>query len=217
MAKLGRKAQHFTTTGGDVIPGLIHQKDGRWRILASGKRFTAGTEAEAVATFYRLAGRDTVAVPSQSMIEQDDRGSVWMRTETPGEAYWPWLREQLITNIHVVAKKTGLPGLAALDLTAIPGKAITLKEIADLYVEKSESKQNTRGHVASAMRKLATITGASNLAELTTPALMQFREVITKELRPTGAAAIFGKVKSAIAFGTRWGWTPSRSTPRLPG
>ena len=46
MSAAGRKASHFKSTAGDTLLGWIHQRDGRWRILAIGRRFVANSEAE---------------------------------------------------------------------------------------------------------------------------------------------------------------------------
>ena len=205
MGKVGRKANHFETAGGDTIVGLIHQKDGRWRVLATGQKFVAASEAEAIARYRQIQGQPTVGVPTIANMEQDAKGKIWLRSQTPDETFWPWLRELLTTRLQEVAEKTGLRGLASLDVHAIPAKAILLTELADLYYQKSESKQNTRGHVRSAVLKLASITGATTLDSLTTPALQKFRDEINASLAPAGAAAIFGKVKSALSFARKFG------------
>jgi len=83
---------------------------------------------------------------------------------------------------------------------------INLNDLGDNYYNKSASKQNTRGHVRSAIKRLAHITQAQTLAELTTPLLIKFRDEIINQIEPTGATALFGKVKSALAFARKEGW-----------
>jgi hypothetical protein len=129
MAAVGRKAIHFKALTGDTIKGLVKQKDGRYRVLATGQRFTADSEAEAIQKFYRLAPKpETVDVPSKSTWETEG-GRLWERTNTPGEDFWPWLRNLLTTRLAEVAMRTNLPGLASLDLTAVPKDAIKIVDI----------------------------------------------------------------------------------------
>ena len=228
MAKVGRKANHYETSSGDIVQGLIRQKDGRWRILATGKRFTAETEAEAVGRFYRMAGQNpTIAIPVSIIsmdaliseephrakdalaasinTEFDEAGNVRFIQRVDENAMIEWARAYIVGDQFNAARRMRLPGLARIELHTPPAGAITLKELGDLYYTKSDSKQNTRGHVRSAIAKLEAITGANSLPELTTPLLMKFRDDITTQLNPTGATAIFGKVRSALSFARKVG------------
>ncbi len=49
MAKIGRKQKPYESTNGKTIPGLAQDKDGRWRIIATGQRFTETDEQRAIA------------------------------------------------------------------------------------------------------------------------------------------------------------------------
>lgn len=50
--KTGRKAKpHKTTYDGTTIDGLYHCPDGRWRITATGEKFTEADERLAVQRF----------------------------------------------------------------------------------------------------------------------------------------------------------------------
>jgi integrase len=209
MSQRGRKAKHHVTNAGETITGLIKQKDGRWRILATGERFTAESEAEAIARFRQKIKPDNIAVPSTLAAEThtraDGHDELYTRAVNRGPDFWPWLREFLIANQQEVADKTGLRGLASVDLTRGSQNALAIADIVETYKTRSESTQNTRGHVESAVRRLTEITGASTIDQLTTQALSRFRDQIVGDLRPTGAAAIFGKLKAGLSFARKVG------------
>ena len=219
--KIGRPKRSFDLTNGEQVTGLCPLGNGRWRITRDGphkgKRFNEKDERLAVAKFRKIVGdAPTVTIPVSSVSEDeltsdapsagreafaasidseiDATGNVTFIQKVDQAKIWAWCREQIISDSVNAAKQLGLPAIANLDHSSIPGKAIRLIDIIDVYLKKSESKQNTRGHVASAMKKLASLTGASTLPDLTTPALMAFREKIITQLAPTGAVAIFGKV-----------------------
>jgi integrase len=203
----GRKADHFRTSDGTTILGLIHQRDGRYRVLATGQRFTAASETEAIATYRRLSPQqETIDVPITSTDEMSDSNNIWfMSNRITGSDFWPWLRELLVTRLGQVADKTGLPGLATLDLTKQPQSSPKLASIRDLYDTKNEANWRTKGQVKAAFARLRQITGAKTLDDLTTEALITFREAINSQLAPTGAAQVFSKIKSALSFAAKYG------------
>ena len=51
MAKLGRKQKPYESSTGEIIPGLAHDTNGRWRIVSTGVRFSETNEAIAIARF----------------------------------------------------------------------------------------------------------------------------------------------------------------------
>ena len=50
-AKMGRPQKPYQASDGQIIPGLCHQKDGRWRIVTTGDRFTESDEFRAIQRF----------------------------------------------------------------------------------------------------------------------------------------------------------------------
>lgn len=70
MPKRGRPQKPYQTSWNLPIPGLARDPDGRWRILATGQRFTEHDERRAIARFYETTRsarmeRMTVDVPAQ--------------------------------------------------------------------------------------------------------------------------------------------------------
>lgn len=47
QARRGRPAKSYTTSWGETINGLARGNDGRWRIIATGQRFTEADERRA--------------------------------------------------------------------------------------------------------------------------------------------------------------------------
>jgi integrase len=66
MAKIGRKQKPYQSSTGDIIPGLIRQPDGRWRIVSTGQRFSEPDETKAIDRYYQIVGRP---MSSQTTIE----------------------------------------------------------------------------------------------------------------------------------------------------
>lgn len=65
--KVGRPQKPFESSTGEIVPGLARQVDGRWRIIATGQRFSEPDEDRAIARFRTSQPRPPyvrVAVPS---------------------------------------------------------------------------------------------------------------------------------------------------------
>jgi hypothetical protein len=63
MARGRRQVPYRPSWGGDPIPGLYKCPDGRWRINATGQKFTEHDEARAIEKFYAMTKSDMVALP----------------------------------------------------------------------------------------------------------------------------------------------------------
>src|SRR5690348_4477049 len=53
-AKRGRPQKPYQASWGDIVPGLARDSDGRWRIVATGFRFSDADERRAVARAVRI-------------------------------------------------------------------------------------------------------------------------------------------------------------------
>lgn len=77
------------------MPGLYKCPDGRWRISATGAKFTEPDERRAVARFLTAQQAPTVPVPSRlklSRLTQDDEGfpsGMILKAETLADPFWP--------------------------------------------------------------------------------------------------------------------------------
>jgi integrase len=213
MAK-GRKANHFRTAGGDTIVGLIKQKDGRYRILATGVRFVATSEAEALAKFYALqpatpateipvtVAEDFAAMTTLPQVDKDGKQKFNLRVPDP--AFWARMREALFDNLAVCAKMTGIPALATLDLSAQPRESLKIADVIAAYTTQSPATAKSKKEATTALEALATHAQAVTLADLTIEKLTAFRQSVAGYSAGT-QQAYFGRIKSILGFALKIG------------
>ena len=78
-SKRGRKQKRYTTSWGEIIPGLAKLSDGRWKILANGHRWTEPDERLAVKQFAEWTAKNQppqvvkIAASSKSVKEAMDK------------------------------------------------------------------------------------------------------------------------------------------------
>lgn len=139
----------------------------------------------------------------QSTVSAD--GEVSFSQQVDEAVFWRMCRERIDADPVKVAKALGLPPSIFTDTPTASSTPLALDAIADLYAAKSEATKNTIGHVRASINRLKKLTGTSSLPELSTEKLLAFREATCKSLAPSGAAALFGKIKSALAFAAKKG------------
>jgi len=227
MAKKGRKPKPYITTWGEVIPDLARDSDGRWRIVPTRQRFAESDERLAIMRFRRWQQSQStvarVAIDVQDIPAGQDQaiqaGGDWLalRLESDGtrtlgssipEAIlWHYVREQILKDAVRVAELTGIPQLANLASMDIPKPSIKLADLIALYKEKSTSIPQTKASTVAAFKQLIKSSSAKTLADLTTPALLAFREgIVNSNKSPGTVAAYFGRVKWIVGFAKKWGF-----------
>ena len=147
--------------------------------------------------------QNVLAAAIESVINKD--GKVQFVQRIDEQALWDWAREKILADPVTAAARLGIPQIASLHSLPSPNALITLAEIASTYTAKSESTGNTKSHTRTAIAYLRDQTKAVTLHDLTTENLLKFRDAVVGEYAPSGAAAIFGKIKSALAFGLKQG------------
>lgn len=209
---MGRPKKPYQTSWGDIIPCLARDTDGRWRIIATGKRFTEPDERRAVARFHAMHQPETVKVPStvrsESVPTGDGFSRLILRAETPADDYWRWLREELIARPEYVAKMTGIPELANLRHLPLPKPAIQIEELVTAYERENPSTERSKRRAIITLRKLARSADARTLNDLTQERLSAWREKIETDpkLKSAGTrAGLYGQVKAVISFGLKVG------------
>ena len=76
MAKVGRKHRGYLTDDrSTTVHGLQRDRDGRWRIVATGFRFTEPDESRAIDKFYELTGQ-TKPLETQRSRQRRFRGAL---------------------------------------------------------------------------------------------------------------------------------------------
>jgi hypothetical protein len=71
----GRKLKPYQATWGQIIPGLCHDVDGRWRVAATGECFTEANEAKAIERYYSVVGRPNTPLQITMQMPQETRGA----------------------------------------------------------------------------------------------------------------------------------------------
>jgi len=198
-SKVGRPQRPYETSWGEVVPGLARDTDGRWRIAATGKRFTEPDERRAVARFLADHQPETVRTPTTvetALPKRDENGMfsgpIVVKPQTKAEDYWPWLREQLIERPEYIAKMTGIPEVANLRHLPIPKASLTIAKIIEAYERDNPSTAATKRRVVATFRRLAKFAGARTLDDLTQEKLTAWRAEIESDPKLTSAGTRVG-------------------------
>ena len=145
----------------------------------------------------------------------DDKGQVSFVQKVNEQEMWNWCRRQILADPVHAARMTGIAALAHLRHEIKPQADIKLDAIRDLYTAKAEANWRTKGQVRSAFQRLAKLTKAETLADLSTEVLKTFRDAVNADLAPSAAAQVFGKLKSSLSFAAKEGMDPEQITAVL--
>lgn len=213
MAKTGRKAQHYEhpQTGKPII-GLIRQKDGRWRVLETGERFTESDPIKAIDRFYKLTGSekedfDTIG----GMIDKDGKTTLKGVARMNGgirffdeEQLWAWVATQLRERPKQIAAMTGIEELAYLsDLTAptVIDLPILLEQI-----EKHDSTPEVKKLLKTSTEKLFSECGAKDISDFQTEKLVAYRTKLCQQFKPATAGQYMARPKQVLKLAKRNGF-----------
>ena len=207
---MGRPAIPYVMKDGTIVPGLYHCPDGRWRVNATGAKFTEHDERLAVKRF-----RELTHVPPElatlrgetsraDLFAEGDGWSIYnpgARVDIDTQEIWDYVRESLLHRPLYVAQRTGIPELATFANLQIPGKPLPLSAIWNYY-----EAENASGNKAAAKRnweRMLRQTGAKTLADLSKEALYRFRESVENDpdIKSGGTKTwMYGQIKSVLSF-----------------
>ena len=120
---MARPFKPYQTSTGEVIVGLHLDKDGRWRIVETGARFTEPDERRAIAKFNRwkaLNDKSNVSIalplplprPATEAELNKDKGTVWASMTTVDDGLKPVGYESVIDNAtEAIVSKSGIYSL----------------------------------------------------------------------------------------------------------
>ena len=258
MGKRGQPQKPYHTSWNEHITGLYRGKDGRWRIVATGKRYTEPDERIGVKIFREWEaeqlGHEAVQMtmpadpshPAQPILptatidgqsapvdlaeiwklfdspglvmwsqvgeEHDGKGQlseVEISYPLPGSPFWSWLGKLIAKYPKIVATNTGIPELAGLKYMALPGDALKLSELIDLYTKKGSARLEQSKKVAvTNLNRLVKHSGAVTLEDLTIERLNAFRTFIESDPNLKAASSIkkiYRDIRTVIGFGLRVG------------
>jgi hypothetical protein len=98
--KMGRPQKPYRTSWGELVDGLYKTPDGRWKIVATGERFTEKHEFTAVTKFkQRATDRSTIFVPAR--LEQS-RAQGWNIVGTIADVTPPDTENELGQTGHLI-------------------------------------------------------------------------------------------------------------------
>jgi integrase len=205
---------HHQSWDNRPVMGLAHDRDGRWRVIATGQKFSEPDERKAIARFYTMIAPAQVAIPTmrtnrtnlQLVYGPDGKGT--FHREMDESLLWDWFRDQIKADAQNVAKRTGIPEIAHLQHLALPQEAIRLEKLMEVYREKNPSTDRTKQEAIAVMNRLIKATGAKTLADLTQERLIAFHDQVESSgtLKSAGTRiTYYSRIKTIISFGLKVG------------
>src|SRR5258706_12377613 len=221
---------HKCTWDGRLVQGLYKCADGRWRINATGQKFTEPDERRAVQRFdafavqraekitltvevedvpaagpvlHRMARQKLRIIPPRHIGDK-----VTVGHEVSAEEIWPWLREQLIHKPEYVAKMTGIPELLGLRHLPLPKNPIKIASRIEVYQRENTPTDKSKREAIAVFNRLIQYADAKTLDDLTQDKLLSFRQMIegSGALQSAGTrAGYYGRIKTIISFGLKVG------------
>ncbi len=182
-AKRGRKPKNLITRDGRTIDGLNRRTDGRYRIISSGKLFSAPDERTAIQMFRQFSG----VSESDSLNE---------------EAMIQWVRDTLLTRSEWLAEKTGIPQLSRITEETIPPQSVSFVRLWKSYVSSRANHPRTIVRAKKMIEEFKETANVSTLKDCTTPVFLGYRDHVRAKYG-TGVAAQHRlmRVKTVIRSG----------------
>jgi len=106
--------------------------------------------------------------------ESDTLESHPFRYQIPDAVFYPWLRKMLVDAPEILARKTGIPELAALRHMDIPRDTVRLNQIIEWYEQENRSERDPKAAAIGAVKKLMAFTDARTLSDLTKEKIYQY-------------------------------------------
>ena len=163
---MGRPQKPYRTSWGELVDGLNKMPDGRWKIIATGERFTEQNEFTAVARFKQQAkNRETIFIPAR--LQQagtqgwEATGPATVADVTPPDAedelgrtghlideqeMWETVRSIIINSPDLAAQKLRIPQIATLKSLQLPPDPLLISTLIMEYEsKKSEKRKKQKG------------------------------------------------------------------------
>jgi len=225
--KKGRPHEPARLSDGRNVDGLAKLKDGRWKIVATGERFTAD-EATAVRRFNAVTGAKELAFipisdPSQDPADsatvadqlnqdtgevqtiQHEDGSEQIGWAVDRQKAYAWFADQLALDAHEVAKGTGIASLANYATMTLPKPPIKLKRLRAIYKERATCAKQSRNQVLARFNDFCSSTGADTVPELTTKILIDWSAQMAQTYKRETVKFYIGCVRTVLNAGIKVG------------
>lgn len=221
---MSRPQKPYRTSWGELIDGLYKLPDGRWRIVATGERFTERDEFTAVARFKQQASnRETVFIPAR--LERTTREG-WGQFDTVAnvtppdsedehgrsghlideQMMWEFVRKVIIESPDLAAQKLRIPQIASLKSLHLPEAPLRIATIIEAFESKNPRKGKSKKEALTPFRMLVDYSNAVTVEDLTTEVLLRWRAHIEETIDgPDTRAAYYSRVRGIIRFGLKVG------------
>jgi integrase len=229
MARPSKPYHHSRTN--DPVPGLYRsKKDGRWRIVATGQKFTEPDEDKAIEYFERVMKRVrpkvamTVTETSDPHVAAVEMGKALGRQEIvltvprcrtektrvrrvlPGAEVANWLRDELTNRPAELARMIGMPELAKFARESIRQAPVTIDAIREAYKKHSPATEKAKKEALAPFEKLVRFAEATTLDDLDEPTLAAWRDQIVNHAGLTSSGTIssyFSRVRNVLRIAGR--------------
>lgn len=148
---MARPRQTYRPTySADPIAGLTRQKDGRWRCIECGHRWTQADERQAIAAYREHRRRehdDGVAIAARIDLPLAE-GDGWSIGRTATADLWAYVRHELLERPAWVAEQVGIAEVARLADLPMPKPSPKLADLIAFYlaakgdIRKAERKRS---------------------------------------------------------------------------
>lgn len=124
----------------------------------------------------------------------------------PEDALWAYFRQQLIDRPKYVADRVGIEQLAYLADIPKPTPSPSLKNVGDLYFEKSKLSADWRSKCKSFWKEFSDSVEVKTLREVNQEHLLEYHDLIIDASKsPAHARQRFGAIKAIVNYPTKRG------------
>jgi integrase len=217
--KVGRKPQNYVTSSNETINGLMRQPDGRWKIIATGQRFTEPDENLAIAHFYRLTGQGLARLNGYVVMhagdenwpEFDSATSVritcynedqqWAEVNVPEAFIWAHVRKELLRNPIYVAERVGIEQLGYLSKLDVPEKVPSLDDIEAAWKDHAKCAVEQVRKVLRGWQDFRKTTKITKIEDVTPSVVVAYQDdVHGRNLSGKQQQHIFNSIRRIISF-----------------
>jgi integrase len=197
--KVGRRATWFRDAQDRTYEGLVKQTDGRFRIVATGERFSAADDADAIRIFRERQSkrkRETVTLLAPS----DDHGAQdILSVDSP--AFWQAVRRAILHTPQLAAERTGIEQLGYLTGIKPPPPLPTFDELETTWRTHFKKSLEQRRRVLHAWTDFKNTTKVGSLREITPEVVIAYRdEVYGRNLTGKMQQNIFSRIRRLLTF-----------------
>jgi integrase len=215
--RAGRKPKSFKTADNRTIDGLLRETDGRWKIVATGKRFTEPDERLAVAKFFELTGAapaaNAILLPSidakkygkkiaAHLIGYDGLSAGTKPIVAVDEIqFWARVRREILTRPKWVAEQVGIEEIGYLTNLKKPEKLPTPSELETMWTTYATCTKKQIKKTAAGWKDFLAFTKIESIADITPELVVSYRDdVHSRSIKPKQQQHMFGGIRRILSF-----------------